>query len=315
MVLPKRDVPIVRERLNRLMNAYGPSFLDSDPLGLVHSYIHPEDREAIAFISAALAFGNAKSVRASIHRISRVLGDRPAEFLRQFEFQKDANLFAGIFHRWVGPENLAEFAHMIGKTLRRFGSLETLFMEGFSSHAPTIQEALAQFHRRLIELAPARGRSNRHPKSLSFGYLLPDPAGKSACKRLHLFLKWVIRPSDGVDLGLWHGPRPSQLIIPVDTHIARISALLGLTDRKTPDRRMADEITASLRLLDPKDPVKYDFAITRLGILGQCPRKPVDHLCAECPLQDACLHWRRSPKRKKRSARILAADQDLASPL
>ncbi len=307
MILPAQDIPIVRKSLDRLMNTYGPSLLDSDPLGMAHPYPRHEDREVIAFFAAALAFGKAKSVRASIRRVSEVLGDRPAESLRQFEFRGEAGPFAGIVHRWIGSEDLARFAHLIGAALRRYGSLETLFMEGFSPEAPTLQDALAQFHHRLIDLSPRGRRSKKAPKRDSFQYLLPNPAGASACKRLHLFLKWVVRPADGVDLGLWRAPRPDQLIIPVDTHIARISALLGLTDRRTPDRRMADEITASLRLLNPEDPVKYDFAITRLGILGHCPRKPVDHLCAGCPLQDACRHWRRIPKRKKRAAREMAS--------
>ena len=302
MALSARDVRDVKKSLDRLMKTYGPSSLDSDPLGMVHPYSRHEDREVIAFFSAALAFGNAKSVRSSIRRVSAVLGNRPAKSLLQFDFRGDTEQFTGIVHRWIGPEDLARFAHMIGAALRRYGSLEALFMEGFSPEAPTLQDALVQFHHQLIDLAPGGEEPPKTRKRDSFQYLLPDPSGPSACKRLHLFLKWVVRPADGVDLGLWRDPRPSQLIIPVDTHIARIGTLLGLTDRRTPDRRMADEITASLRLLNPDDPVSYDFAITRLGILGHCPRKPIDHLCAGCPLQDACRHWRRVPKKKKRAA-------------
>ncbi|MEE9241253.1 MAG: TIGR02757 family protein [bacterium] len=302
MVLSARDVPIVKKCLDRLMETYGPSCLDSDPLGMVHPYTCREDREVIAFFSAALAFGNAKSVRESIRRVSDILGSRPAEMLRKFEFRGKAGPFANIVHRWVGPEDMARFAHTTGAALRQYGSLEALFMEGFSPDAPTLQGALVRFRNRLISLDPGNGQAIRTGRRDSFPYLLPDPSGPSACKRLHLFLKWMVRPADGVDLGLWLTPRPSQLIIPVDTHIARIGTLLGLTDRRTADRRMADEITASLRLLNPDDPVSFDFAITRLGILGHCPRKPIDHLCAGCPLQDACRHWRRIPKRKKLAA-------------
>lgn len=300
MGLSRRDVPIVKKSLDRLMATYGPKWLDTDPLGMIHPYSRREDREVMAFFSGAIAFGNAKAVRESIRRISGVLGDRPAESLRAYSFNENPRIFRNIFHRWVKPRDLARFAHIVGEALRRHSSLEALFMEGYSPEATTLQETLARFRDRLIALDPAANGKKR--KRDSFQYLLSDPSGPSACKRLHLFLKWVIRPADGVDLGLWSVPRPSQLLIPVDTHIARIGHLLGLTDRKTADRRMAEDITASLRLLNPEDPVVYDFAITRLGILGQCPRKPIDRLCAGCQLQDACRHWHRVPKRKKRAA-------------
>lgn len=302
MALSRKDVPIVKNRLERLMEAYGPSWLDSDPLGMIHPYERREDREVMAFFASAIAFGKAKSVRESIRRVSAVMGANPAEYLLTFHIRENKNDFAHLVHRWVGPEDFSRFAHMTGEALRRHGSLETLFLEGYNPSTPSLLEPLARFRNRLIALAPGNGSTRKNGQKDSFQYLLPDPSGSSACKRLHLFLKWVVRPADGVDLGLWTTPRPHQLLIPLDTHIARIGTLLGLTDRATPDRKMAEEITASLRLLNPDDPVKYDFAITRLGILGHCPRKPIDHLCAGCPLQDACRHWRRIPKSKKRRA-------------
>ncbi len=305
MVLPLRDVPAVKARLDRLMVSFGAEHLDSDPLGHVHRYRRKADREAAAFIAAALAFGNARAVRSSLLRVLGRLGGRPAEVLRDFRIEEGADLFEGIVHRWIGPADLARFAHTVGAALREHGSLEAAFMPGYSAGAETLQEALAAFRHRLIALAPAGGGEKRG----GLGYLLPDPSGQSACKRFHLFLKWMIRPADGVDLGLWRTPRPAQLIIPLDTHIARIGRLLGLTDRRTPGRRMAEEITASLRLLNPADPAGYDFAISRLGILGRCPSRPDERLCAECPLQDICRHWRSLPRKRRLSARAAAAGE------
>ncbi|MEK6709016.1 MAG: TIGR02757 family protein, partial [Nitrospinota bacterium] len=268
-MLPPRHVPFLRARLEGLLRTYDASFLGSDPLGMVHAYRRDEDREVAAFFAASLAFGKAAAIRGSLARILGRLGDHPAGRLRGFEFHRDARLFDGLCHRWAGPSSLAALAHLTGAALREAGSLGALFMEGYDPAAPTLTGALAAFRRRLIELGASL------PKKVlgETGYLLPDPEGTSACKRLHLFLRWMVRPSDGLDLGLWKGPRPDQLLIPLDTHLARIGRLLGLTDRRTPGRRMAEEVTASLRLLDPADPVRYDFALSRLGILGHCPSR------------------------------------------
>ncbi|MDP6761102.1 MAG: TIGR02757 family protein [Acidimicrobiales bacterium] len=308
MTLAAGDAPAVKSRLDRLMKTYGPAFLDSDPLGLVRRHPLGEDREAAAFFASALAFGNAKAVRASLGRVLGRLGARPAAALREFRIDENADLFEGIVHRWVGPRDLARFAHMTGAALREWGSLEAAFMPGYEPGAATLTAALACFRRRLLALDPGESSTKGCAASGTgekngFAYLLPDPSGGSACKRLHLFCKWVVRSGDGMDLGLWRAPRPSQLTIPLDTHIARIGGLLGLTDRRTPDLRMAEEITDSLRLINPADPVSYDFAISRLGILGHCPRRPDARLCAGCPLRDICRHWRGNAQKKKTAAR------------
>lgn len=297
MPLRPADAPAVKSRLDALMETYGPVYLDSDPLGLVHRYPREDDREAAAFIAQALAFGNAKAVRTSLGRVYERLGEQPAEALRGFQIEKSRNLFKGIIHRWVSADDLTRFAHMTGAALREWGSLETIFMLEYDPGAATLAGALAAYRGRLLALAPV-GSSNK-----GFSYLLPDPTKGGASKRMHLFLKWMIRRGDGVDLGLWRGPRPGQLTIPLDTHIARIGRLLGLTDRKTPGLKMAEEITDSLRLLCPDDPTRYDFAISRLGILGHCPSRPDENICLECPLQDICRHWRGESRRKTRQRR------------
>jgi uncharacterized protein (TIGR02757 family) len=123
-------------------------------------------------------------------------------------------------------------------------------------------------------------------------HLLPG-ADAGAAKRLNLYLRWMVRGPDEVDLGVWPGLRPAQLVIPVDTHVARIAALLGLCGRRTVGWAMAEEITGSLRLLDPQDPVKYDFALCHYGMSGACPVSPRRASCLACPLRSACRRGRR----------------------
>ena len=121
---------------------------------------------------------------------------------------------------------------------------------------------------------------------------LPDPSGSSGCKRLLLYLRWMVRPDDGVDLGLWKQVSPSVLLIPLDTHIHRIARNLGLTNRSSPSWAAAEEITAALRAIDPVDPVRFDFALCHMGMLQQCPSRRDSELCRGCGVLTVCRHWR-----------------------
>ena len=300
MPLRARDVPLLKEKLDALARTYHNAYLATDPLGLAHAYRGARDREVAAFLSASLAFGNAAAIRMSVKRIMERLGPRPADALRRHRPEESARLFEGLYHRWVGPEAIGSFARAIGAALRSEGSLEALFLKGYRAEEETLQEALKRFRERLLGFLPAAPANAKVERGVS--YLLPDPASGSACKRLHLYLRWMVRPDDGLDLGLWKTPKTHQLIIPLDTHIARIGRLLGLTDRKTPDLKMALEITRNLKRIDPDDPVRYDFAISRMGILKHCPSKRDIELCAGCPLQDACRYWRGLPRRRKDAA-------------
>ncbi|MDE0332100.1 MAG: TIGR02757 family protein [Nitrospinae bacterium] len=300
MALKTGDVPLLKEKLDALARTYHDAYLATDPLGIAHAYKGARDREVAAFLSASLAFGNAAAIRMSVKRIMERLGPRPAAALRSHDPEKSARLFEGLYHRWVGPEAIGSLTQAIGAALRSEGSLEALFLKGYRAEEETLHGALKRFRERLVRSLPATPANARVERGIS--YLLPDPESGSACKRLHLFLRWMVRPDDGLDLGLWKGPETHQLIIPLDTHIARIGRLLGLTDRKTPDLKMALEITRNLKRIDPADPVRYDFAISRMGILKHCPSKRDIKLCAGCPLQDACRYWRRLPRRRKDAA-------------
>ncbi len=300
MALKAGDVPLLKEKLDALARTYHDEYLATDPLGLAHAYQGARDREVAAFLSASLAFGNASAIRMSVKRVMERLGPRPAAALRRLRPEESTRLFEGLYHRWVGPEAIGALAQAIGSALRSEGSLEALFLKGYRADEETLQGALVSFREHLLRSLPSTRSNTRIERGVR--YLLPDPESGSACKRLHLYLRWMVRPDDGLDLGLWKRPKTHQLIIPLDTHIARIGRLLGLTDRKTPDLKMALEITRNLKRIDPDDPVRYDFAISRMGILKHCPSKRNVTLCAGCPLQDSCRYWRRLPRRRKDAA-------------
>lgn len=236
--------------------------LERDPLGLVRG---ARDREAAALVAASLAFGNAKAIRASVAVAIRALDGERA-------------LLSTFRHRWVDGRDLGLLLDAIARCREREGGLEALFRKGDRGD---LRPALDAFMNAL------RGRARRR----GLRFLLPRPQEGSACKRPLLFLRWVVRPDDGADLGLWTSVDPARLLVPLDTHVHRIAYWLGFTGRRTPTWKTAEEVTASLRRYDPADPVRFDFALAHLGILKDCPRRPVEAKCARCPLRPWCRAW------------------------
>jgi uncharacterized protein (TIGR02757 family) len=168
------------------------------------------------------------------------------------------------------------------------GSINAFFLRYHDPSARDVTAALNGYSSASLALdyRPVFGSSSA-PAGSYFSFLFPAPLAGSACKRLCMFLRWVVRPADGIDLGIWHGVTPAQLVIPVDTHISRICSYLGFTGRSSADWRMAQEITAALRRLDPADPVKYDFSLAHLGISEGC--NGVDpQRCLSCAIKGIC---------------------------
>ncbi len=240
--------------LEALYDAYnGADFLSPDPVEAVRPYRNPREREIAAFIAASLAYGRAAQICRSLARVLAPLGESPSSFLRTANRETLAERFRGFRHRFTDDAQLVDLLAALGALLRGKESLEAAFSEGVrcgeKSHLP-----LARFAGLL------RARLSRLPNSL-----LPDPEGGSACKRLHLFLKWMIR-QDAVDPGGWTVLPPSSLVVPVDTHMHRIGLELGLTKRRQADLKAALEMTEAFALIRPDDPTRYDFALTRFGI-------------------------------------------------
>lgn len=265
----------LRRYLDDLHSRYHrPEYLGTDPLVIVRRYPHPADREVVALIAASFAFGNVVSINATLDRILQPLGPSPALALRELDPRAH---FRGFAYRWVRAADLRVYLHWIGAALRVHGSLGALWQSLDDPAGPDIIPTLQRFVDALTSQEHALSarrrfarREGRRPSRLPSGahLLLTSPEGGSACKRMCLFLRWVARPDDGIDLGLWPHVSPGRLVMPVDTHVHRLSRELGLTGRRAADLRTAREITDALRAVAPDDPCRYDFALTRQGMLS-----------------------------------------------
>jgi uncharacterized protein (TIGR02757 family) len=283
--------------LERLYDGFNCPDSATDPIQIVRRFTRPDDREIVAFVASALAFGRVTSVLQSIERVLTVMGDRPAEYARAFDPSRDAAAFRGIVHRWIGARDLVALVWVLKQMVDQSGSIEGFFLEGFDPNAPDVGSALDSFSTRALALDLARAYG-RVPKRAGVGYFFPRPASGSACKRLNLFLRWMVR-RDALDLGVWTRVPASALVVPLDTHVIRVGRCLRLTRRVSPGWQMAADITAALRRLDPIDPVKYDFAICHLGMMNACgfSREARDE---HCPLRGVCRPHVGRPRRSGR---------------
>ena len=294
------DLPRLGARLDALREDWRGRRLDSDPLVFPHRYTDPGDREVVAFLSASLAFGRVASIRTSVERLLAALGPSPATFLESWD-ERPLPELKHFVHRWVTGVDIEDFLRIVKRARRAHGSLGALFAGGDTGGSDFVAP-LSTFHGSLHSFsarpsAPSRG----------LRFLLPSPEGQSACKRAHLFLRWMVREDD-MDLGLWTGGRfsPARLLLPMDTHVHRISRYLGLTSRPTADLAAAREATSWLSSLSPLDPVGYDWALSRLGILAECVRERTRRHCERCALSPVCRE-RIGPLPTKGLERVLTA--------
>ncbi len=268
--------------LYALEGAWRGKRLDSDPLLFPHRYERPDDREVAAFLASSLAFGRVASINASLERLFAALGPHPASTLLKHRGSRAG--LDGFVHRWVDAGSLRPFLWAVSETLRTEGSLGALLAAGDEGGADYVA-ALDRFFSVLRE----RTGLPEVERTRGLRFLLPSPAEGGACKRAHLFLRWMVR-SDDVDLGLWKGGSFSsaRLLLPMDTHVHRISRYLGLTARPTADLRAAREATGWLSKIDLEDPVRFDWSLSRLGILAECVRDPRRSRCGDCAVRPVC---------------------------
>ncbi|HEX4999666.1 MAG TPA: TIGR02757 family protein [Terriglobia bacterium] len=263
--------------------------LTNDPVQFVHRYGDPRDREVVGLIASALAYGNVKSVLRSVDRALKPLGPRPAETVAAFDPRRDAKMLRGFYHRFNTARDLGALLWTIRRSLEEYGSLEGVFVSGVGAGDSDTGPAIGRFSSRMLGFGVETLYSRKEWKErLGARFFFPSPEQGSACKRINLYLRWMTRPADGIDCGVWTRLAPAKLVIPLDTHIARISQYIGLTERSSPGWRMATDITQSLARLDPADPLRYDFALCHLGIAGDCPRKRDPVKCRRCPIQAVC---------------------------
>jgi uncharacterized protein (TIGR02757 family) len=278
----------VKAILDRLSATRSPLHLSNDPLSFCHRYSKPGDQEVAAVIASAFAYGGIKIILRTLESIFAELGPSPRAYVETFDPGNALKAFSGFKHRFNDGRDLVALLWAVRLMIDAAGSVNAFFLRSHDASAQDITAGLNGYAAAVLALdyRPVF-RSNTAPSGSYFPFLFPAPAAGSACKRLCMFLRWVVRPADGIDLGIWRGISPSQLVIPVDTHISRICSYLGFTRRTSADWRMAQEITAALRHLDPSDPVKYDFSLAHLGISEGCTG--ADPLrCLSCALKDIC---------------------------
>jgi len=274
--------------LDRLYAARSPVHLANDPLSFCHRYHDPADQEVAAVIAAAFAYGNIKIILRTLESIFVELGPSPRRYLETFSPAKGMKTFSRFKHRFNDGRDLAALLWAIRSMIRDAGSVNAFFLRFHDAAAQDVTGSLNGYSSAVLALDYSQVFGDTAaPAGSYFPFLFPAPSAGSACKRLCMFLRWVARPADGIDLGIWQGVSPAQLVIPVDTHISRICSYLNFTARKSADWRMALEITTALRSLDPADPVKYDFSLAHLGISEGCDG--ADPLrCLSCAIRGIC---------------------------
>jgi len=263
---------------------------DKDAIQFPLRYPDPLDREVVALLAACLAYGRVDLFGPWVEWILSRMGPSPSRFVLGFDPLKDAQRFYGFRYRFNRPRDIAAFCLACQRLLARHGSLRACFLSGYSPRDPDVGSALERFVRsfRCQDLSPIfpRGRLSR-----GYRHLFPLPSTGGPCKRLHLFLRWMVR-REPPDFGLWREVPPSKLLMPIDTHVENMSRAIGLTRRKSRNRRMAMEITEQLRLLDSDDPVKYDFSLCHKRMSGECRDRRDPVICAPCGLRQVCRHWK-----------------------
>lgn len=278
----------IQATLDALYASRSPQHLANDPLSFCHRYPEPADQEIVAVIAASFAYGNVRIILRTLETIFNVLGRSPRRYVEQFDPQAGLRMFSGFKHRFNDGRDLCALLWGMRQMVEQTGSIQSFFLQGHQSADHDVSNSLNRYAAAVLALDYRRVFGTPGiPADSYFRFLFPAPASGSACKRLCMFLRWMVRPADGIDLGLWSGISPSQLIIPVDTHISRISRYLGFTCRKSADWRMAQEITAALRSFDPSDPVKYDFSLAHIGISDGCSGKEPSR-CKSCPIVGIC---------------------------
>jgi uncharacterized protein (TIGR02757 family) len=266
---------------------------DLDAIRYPLRYAEPGDREVVALLAACMAYGRVDLFGPWVDWALGRMGDSPRRFVLGFDLATGAHRFDGFHYRFNRPNDLVAFTVATQRLLRAHGSLGAFFAAGLAGAdggvGPALERFVDGFLRQDLSMVFPGNR-------LSYGYRhwFPRPSTGGPCKRLHLFLRWMVR-REPPDFGQWTAVSPSALLIPVDTHIENMARSIGLTRRKSRTWKMAEEITRKLRALDAADPVKYDFALCHKRMSGLCLNRRDPRVCEPCGLRPVCRHWRGRP--------------------
>jgi len=270
-----RQQTFLRDGLEELRRRYDQRFLATDPLMFPRRFERADDREVTGLLASALAYGNVETIATSVQRCLDWMGPSPADFARHALPHEALHSLGRFRHRWTTARDVVCLVHFAGQMLKSHHSIGRFFAESYASG--DMAKSLSRFSRRALALDHGGlYRSRTLPAKAGVRFFFTSPK-TGACKRMNMYLRWMVRPDDGLDLGLWPYIPTRDLVVPLDTHIYRIGRHLGWSQRKTPGFRAALDITRSLALADPDDPVKYDFALSRMGILENCPRHRSNH--------------------------------------
>ena len=280
------SVLAARVVLDRLYLEFDDQREVADPVHLVRRYADPADQEIVGFCAAGLAFGRVAAVLSTVESFLSAMGPSPAAFVRQFDPSRSHRAIRILRHRWIGGRDLVALLVVLRHMVETEGSIEQFFLSGYQPEAEDIGSALDDFCTRAREVDLDCGY-RRGGIRQGVWYFFPRPSDGSACKRLNLYLRWMVR-RDHIDFGTWSRVDRSKLVVPLDTHVIRVGQCLRLTSYRSPGWPMAREITQALRRLDPDDPVKYDFSLCHVGMQNACGfnRPQGDQ---RCPLRGVCV--------------------------
>ncbi|MCY4232437.1 MAG: TIGR02757 family protein [Bacteroidetes bacterium] len=247
-----------KTHLDRLVAYFEqPFFITDDPISICHAFSDKHDREIIGLYAATLAWGSRASIVAKLEDLCTRMGYKPWNFVKDFDPTRDSDVLRSFVHRTFQPEDCIAFTHNLSLLMNQYGNVENIFE--CDPNSPDISESIEKFSLRMMTIrADTPSRLSKH---------LARPSRNSACKRLSLYLRWMVRPGP-VDLGIWKTIKPSQLLLPLDIHSGRQARALGLLDRKMNDFKAVIALTETCRALDKHDPARYDYALFGLGMYG-----------------------------------------------
>lgn len=253
----------LKQKLDLHYKAFDWSQISPDPLQFLHMFSERRDIETIGLLASVFAYGNVRQIINTMNKIINITGGSPYEFITGIDGKNKLQNLEGLKHRFYNGEDIGNLFLALNSFYRKGESLQDIFLTGFKQTDKNIKNGLSAFSAAFLE--EFRKINNGREISAGVKFMFPLPELGSACKRMNLFLRWMIR-KDELDFGLWDKIPPDKLVIPVDTHVARNCKKLGLTTYKNVSWKMAEQITENLKKFDPGDPVKYDFAICHIGM-------------------------------------------------
>ncbi|MEZ4906580.1 MAG: TIGR02757 family protein [Saprospiraceae bacterium] len=248
-----------KEILDFYYNKYNnPDFIIDDPISIPHRFSKKQDIEIAGFLTSVIAWGRRSMIIKNANRIIELMDDSPYDFIMN-HMEHERLKFTDFKHRTFQPVDALYFIEFLQYYYKDHDSLEEAFTVGQNPENINIRTSLENFHDYFFDNENSLQRTKKH---------IPTPKRKSTCKRINMFLRWMVRNDDkGVDFGIWNKIKPADLMIPIDVHVERIGKMLGLLERKQRDWQAVEELTDNLRLYDPEDPVKYDFALFGYGVM------------------------------------------------